>query len=53
MKLYDLDESAQQELHTEPKEKDGKVVKKRKSGPMSWDKFKEEKRKDGLGKIVV
>ena len=39
MKLYDLDESAQQELHTEPKEKDGKVVKKRKSGPMSWDKF--------------
>ncbi len=53
MKLYDLDESAQQELHTEPKEKDGKVVKKQKSGSMSWDKFKEEKRKDGLGKIVV
>ena len=53
MKLYDLDESAQQELHTEPKEKEGKVTKKRKSGPMSWDTFKEEKRKNGLGKIVV
>jgi hypothetical protein len=53
MKLYDLDESAQQELHTEPKEKDGKVVKKQKSGSMSWDKFKEEKRKNGLDKIVV
>ena len=53
MKLYDLDESAQQELHTEPKEKEGKVIKKRKAGPMSWDTFKEEKRKNGLGKIVV
>ncbi len=53
MKLYDVEEEAQQELNTEPKEKDGKVVKKRKSGPMSWDKFKEEKRKNGLGKIVV
>ena len=53
MKLYDLDESAQQELHTESKEKEGKVVKKRKSGPMSWDKFNEEKKKSGLEKIVV
>ncbi len=53
MKLYDVEEEAQQELNTEPKEKEGKVIKKRKSGPMSWDKFKEEKRKNGLGKIVV
>ena len=53
MKLYDLDESAQAELHTDPKEKTGKVVKKRKSGPMSWDTFKEEKKKSGLEKIVV
>ena len=53
MKLYDVEEDAQKELHTEPKEKTGKVVKKRKSGPMSWDKFKEEKKKSGLEKIVV
>ena len=53
MKLYDVEEEAQQELNTEPKEKEGKVIKKRKSGPMSWDTFKEEKRKNGLGKIVV
>jgi len=53
MKLYDVEEDAQQELHTDPKEKEGKVVKKQKSGPMSWDKFNEEKKKSGLEKIVV
>ena len=53
MKLYDVEEEAQAELHTDPKEKTGKVVKKRKSGPMSWDTFKEEKKKSGLEKIVV
>ena len=53
MKLYDVEEDAQKELNTDPKEKEGKVVKKRKSGPMSWDKFNEEKKKSGLEKIVV
>ena len=53
MKLYDVEEDAQKELNTDPKEKEGKVVKKQKSGPMSWDKFNEEKKKSGLEKIVV
>ena len=53
MKLYDLEEEAQAELHTEPKEKDGKVRRKS-TGTMSWDNFKEEKKKTvGLDKIVV
>ena len=52
MKLYDLEEEAQAELHTEPKEKDGKVRRKS-TGTMSWDNFKEEKKKVGLDKIVV
>ena len=53
MKLYDLEEEAQAELHTEPKEKDGKMRKKS-TGTMSWDNFKEEKKKTvGLDKIVV
>ena len=50
MKLYDLEEEAQAELNTEPKE--GKVRKKT-TGTMSWDSFKEEKKKVGLDKIVV
>jgi len=53
MKLYDVEEDAQKELNIDPKEKEGKVVKKQKSGPMSWDKFNEEKKKSGLEKIVV
>ena len=52
MKLYDLEEEAQAELHTEPKEKDGKMRKKS-TGTMSWDNFKEEKKRVGLDKIVV
>ena len=50
MKLYDVEEEAQAELHTDSKEITGKVIKK---NTMSWDKFKEEKKKSGLNKIVV
>ena len=53
MKLYDVEEEAQQELNTDPKEKEGKVIKKPKSGAMTWDKFNEEKKRSGLEKIVV
>ena len=53
MKLYDVEEEAQQELNTDPKEKEGKVIKKTKSGAMTWDKFNEEKKRSGLEKIVV
>ena len=53
MKLYDVEEEAQQELNTDPKEKKGKVIKKSSSGAMSWEKFNEEKKKEGLQKIVV
>jgi len=49
MKLYDVDEEAQKELHTEPKEKEIKTTK----GTMSWDKFSEEKKRRGLDKITV
>ena len=48
MKLYDVEEEAQQELITEPKEKGIRT-----KSTMSWDKFKEEKKKSGLEKIVV
>ena len=50
MKLYDVEEEAQAELHTESKEITGKVIKK---NTMSWDTFKEEKSKKGLDKITV
>jgi hypothetical protein len=52
MKLYDLEEEAQEELNTEPKENEGKVRKK-KTGSMSWEAFQQEKKKVGLEKIVV
>jgi len=48
MKLYDVEEEAQKELITASKEKG-----KRTKSTMSWDKFKEEKKKAGLEKIVV
>ena len=48
MRLYDVEEEAQAELNTEPKEKGIRT-----KSTMSWDKFKEEKKKVGLGKIVV
>ena len=48
MKLYDVEEEAQNELITEPKEKGIRT-----KSTMSWDKFKEEKKKSGLDKIVV
>ena len=48
MRLYDVEEEAQQELITEPKEKETRT-----KSTMSWDKFKEEKKKSGLEKIVV
>ena len=48
MRLYDVEEEAQAELITEPKEKGIRT-----KSTMSWDKFKEEKKKVGLGKIVV
>ena len=48
MRLYDVEEEAQKELITEPKEKGIRT-----KSTMSWDRFKEEKRKNGLGKIVV
>ena len=48
MRLYDVEEEAQAELITEPKEKGIRT-----KSTMSWDKFKEEKKKSGLGSIVV
>jgi len=48
MRLYDVEEEAQKELITEPKEKEIRT-----KSTMSWDKFKEEKKKSGLEKIVV
>ena len=48
MKLYDVDEEAQKELHTEPKETETKT-----KSTMSWDRFKEEKKRKGLDKITV
>ena len=48
MKLYDVEEEAQKELITEPKEKEIRT-----KSTMSWDTFKEEKRKSGMDKIVV
>ena len=48
MRLYDVEEEAQAELNTEPKEKGIRT-----KSTMSWDKFKEEKKKSGLGSIVV
>ena len=48
MRLYDVEEEAQKELITEPKEKGIRT-----KSIMSWDKFKEEKKKSGLEKIVV
>jgi len=48
MRLYDVEEEAQKELITEPKEKGIRT-----KSTMSWDKFKEEKKKSGLEKIVV
>ena len=53
MRLYDVEEEAQQELNTDPKEKEGKMVRKTSSGTMTWDKFNEEKKRSGLEKIVV
>ena len=53
MRLYDVEEEAQQELNTDPKEKEGKVVRKTPSSTMTWDKFNEEKKRSGLEKIVV
>ena len=50
MKLYDVEEEAQAELFSDSKEITGKVVKK---NTMSWDSFKEEKKKKGLDKITV
>ena len=48
MRLYDVEEEAQKELITEPKEKETRT-----KSTMSWDKFKEEKKKKGLDKITV
>ena len=48
MRLYDVEEEAQKELITEPKEKGIRT-----KSTMSWDRFKEEKKKSGLEKIVV
>ena len=48
MRLYDVEEEAQKELITEPKETETKT-----KSTMSWDKFKEEKKKKGLDKITV
>jgi len=48
MRLYDVEDEAQKELITEPKEKGIRT-----KSTMSWDKFKEEKKKSGLEKIVV
>ena len=48
MRLYDVEEEAQKELITEPKEKGIRT-----KSTMSWDKFKEEKKKSGMDKIVV
>ena len=50
MKLYDVEEEAQAELFSDSKEITGKVIKK---NTMSWDNFKEEKKKKGLDKITV
>ena len=50
MKLYDVDEEAQKELITESKENE---VIKPKGTTMSWDKFKDEKKRKGLDKITV
>ncbi len=48
MRLYDVEEEAQKELITEPKEKETRT-----KTTMSWDTFKEEKKRSGLEKIVV
>ena len=48
MRLYDVEEEAQKELITEPKERGIRT-----KSTMSWDRFKEEKKKSGLEKIVV
>jgi len=48
MRLYDVEEEAQKELITEPKEKGIRT-----KSTMSWDRFKEEKKKSGMDKIVV
>ena len=50
MKLYDVDEKAQEELITESKENG--VINPKGTG-MSWDKFKDEKKRKGLDKITV
>ena len=50
MRLYDVEEEAQAELNTEPKEGN---VRKKSTGTVSWDNFKEEKKRVGLDKIVV
>ena len=50
MKLYDVDEEAQKELITESKENE---VINPKGTTMSWDKFKDEKKRKGLDKITV
>ena len=48
MRLYDVEEEAQKELITEPKETEIKT-----KSTMSWDRFKEEKKRKGLDKITV
>ena len=48
MRLYDVEEEAQKELITEPKEKEIRT-----KSTMSWDTFKQEKKKSGMEKIIV
>ena len=48
MRLYDVEEEAQKELITEPKEKETRT-----KSTMSWNQFKEEKKKSGMEKIIV
>ena len=48
MRLYDVEEEAQKELITEPKEKETRT-----KSTMSWNQFKEEKKKSGMDKIIV
>ena len=48
MILNDVEEEDQKVLITEPKEKEIRT-----KSTMSWDTFKEEKRKSGMEKIIV
>ena len=46
--VNDVEEEAQKELITEPKEKEIRT-----KSTMSWDTFKQEKKKSGMEKIIV